>query len=295
MPGLALGIDVGGTKTRWMIARDGVLVRDHQAPTTVWRHGAFSDEDFLRLKQLVTARLDTSELDRVAMGANGCSDEEALGRCQSAFRRVTGWNIRVVNDAELVAAAGGGRGISLIAGTGSIAVARDRAGSLRSAGGWGWLVGDDGGGVGLVRQAIQAALAAEDSGRPDDVLSRALMESLGIPKLLQANERLADAPSAATLARHAPVVFAAAALGSSTARLVLEGGASHLADLVSRLLRRGATGPVFAGGGIFENQPGFFSQVSRLIRQRHGVIALLINDPPVLGALRLAQQMHYLR
>ncbi|MFQ6242775.1 N-acetylglucosamine kinase [Sinorhizobium meliloti] len=291
VPQVALGIDVGGTKTRWMIARDGVLIADHQVSTSAWRQGAFSDEDCLRLKQIVTATFDGPGPDRVALGANGCSDDEALERCESALQRATNWNVRVVNDAELVAATGGGRGISLIAGTGSIAVARDRAGYLNSAGGWGWLVGDDGGGAGLVRRAVQEALAAEDSGRPDELLSRALMESLGIPKLQQTNERLSVAPSAALMARHAPVVFAAAAQGSVAARLVLADGASHLADLVGRLLGRGVPGPVFAAGGIFENQPSFFNQVSRLIRQRHRVIALLVQDPPVVGALRLAQQI----
>lgn len=287
-PEVALGIDVGGTKTRWMIAHDGVLRADHQVPTAAWRHASYSDEDCLRLKRLVEATFDGVTPSKVVMGANGCNDEQALRRCETALRDVTGWNIRVVNDAELLAAAGHGRGISLIAGTGSIAVARDRAGTLISAGGWGWLIGDDGGGAGLVRRALQEALAAEDLGMPDRQLSQALMESLAIPRLLRANERLAEAPSAASLACHVPAIFEVAARGSRIAGRVLEDGASSLADLVGRLHRRGAPGPVFAGGGLLESQARFFSHVSRLIRERYGLIVFLVRDPPVVGALKLA-------
>lgn len=287
-PEFSLGIDVGGTKTRWIVAEDDVPRVDHHVPTLTWRQANYSDADCIRLRQLVEATLGGRAPQRVVMGANGCNDEQALSRCEDALRRCTGWNIRVVNDAELLAAAGAGRGISLIAGTGSIAVARDRAGRLMSAGGWGWLLGDDGGGAGLVRRALREALAAEDMGMPDQQLSEALMESLAISRLLHANERLADGPSAASLARHAPVIFKVAALGSKSARRVLEDAASSLADHVGGLHRRGAVGPVFAGGGIFESQTEFFNQVSRIIRQRYALIAFLVRDAPVFGAVRLA-------
>ncbi|MGE6781812.1 BadF/BadG/BcrA/BcrD ATPase family protein [Ensifer adhaerens] len=288
-PEFSLGIDVGGTKTRWILAEDGVPRLDHHVPTLAWRQNNYSDADCFRLRQLVAATFEGRVPQWVVMGANGCNDDQALSRCESTFRRCTGWSIRVVNDAELLAAAGHGRGISLIAGTGSIAVARDRAGRLISAGGWGWLLGDDGGGAGLVRRALREALAAEDIGMPDQQLSEALMESLAISRLLHANERLADAPSAASLARHAPAIFEVAAQGSKAARRVLDDAASGLADHVGGVHRRGAVGPVFAGGGIFESQPQFFNQVSRLIRQRYGLIAFLVRDPPVVGAMKLAR------
>lgn len=292
MPGLGvtLGIDIGGTKTRWIVAYDGVAQTDHQVPTRVWRQSDFSERDCLRLKQLVEDTLGGAMPAGVGIGANGCGDTDSLGRCEALFRRLTGWNVRVVNDAELLAEVGGGRGISLISGTGSIAIARDHDGVLISAGGWGWLLGDDGGGAGLVRHALREALAAEDKGAPDIQLAAALKASLDIPVLLQANARLSGALSPAALARHAPVVFEAAAQGSGLARRVLDDGAASLAGLVGYLVARGASGPVFAGGGIFESHPRYFDQVSKLLRQRHGLIAFLVRDPPVLGALRLAER-----
>jgi len=50
-----------------------------------------------------------------------------------------------------------GQGIVTIAGTGSIAFARNAAGQTARAGGWGYVFGDQGGAFDIVRQALRAA------------------------------------------------------------------------------------------------------------------------------------------
>ena len=53
--------------------------------------------------------------------------------------------VRLSNDAELILSAlAGGVGVGLIAGTGSIAFGRDASGRTARAGGWGYLMGDEG-------------------------------------------------------------------------------------------------------------------------------------------------------
>ena len=65
--------------------------------------------------------------------------------------------MQVVNDAELmVPAAGYFGGIGVVSGTGSIAVARTAEGHMLAAGGWGWILGDEGSAPALVREAAKA-------------------------------------------------------------------------------------------------------------------------------------------
>ncbi len=59
-----------------------------------------------------------------------------------------------------VPAAGYADGIGVVSGTGSIAVARTAEGRMLAAGGWGWILGDEGSAPALVREAAQGRCAA---------------------------------------------------------------------------------------------------------------------------------------
>ena len=79
-------------------------------------------------------------------------------------------------------------GILLIAGTGSIALARQSGGTMIRAGGWGPVFGDEGGGFWIGREAIRCALRAKDAGEAAEFVS-AIEKALGL-------SRITDAPGA---------------------------------------------------------------------------------------------------
>ena len=79
----------------------------------------------------------------------------------------------------LAGATGGGQGIVVIAGTGSIALGRDGGGRTVRAGGWGYVFGDEGGAFDIARQALRAALRMEEGWGPDTALRRVLLEATG--------------------------------------------------------------------------------------------------------------------
>src|ERR1700733_6565624 len=81
----------------------------------------------------------------------------------------------VTDDAfnALSGATAGEPGLVVIAGTGSIAFGRNRAGRTARAGGWGYLFGDEGGGFWIARQALRAALRLEEGwGVPTSLRAR---------------------------------------------------------------------------------------------------------------------------
>jgi N-acetylglucosamine kinase-like BadF-type ATPase len=72
--------------------------------------------------------------------------------------------VSVVTDAEiaLYGVAIGKESLVVIAGTGSICYGRNASGDVAVAGGWGPLAGDEGGGAGIARRALQAIAKASD-------------------------------------------------------------------------------------------------------------------------------------
>ena len=68
--------------------------------------------------------------------------------------------MRIVHDTQLILAAADVQdGIALISGTGSVAWGRTPDGRTARAGGWGYLLGDEGSGYWVGRQAVRHALS----------------------------------------------------------------------------------------------------------------------------------------
>nr|WP_250972864.1 BadF/BadG/BcrA/BcrD ATPase family protein [Agrobacterium rosae] len=196
----------------------------------------------------------------------------------------------MLNDAELLpAAAGGDAGIAVISGTGSIVVARSTEGALLTVGGWGWLLGDEGGGAGLVRAAIRSCLAAAEAREDSDILHEFLLRNLKIKDLREANERLSVEPSAAMFASHTIALFDAIEQGSKLGAGVVRAQVTDLRDKVASLLRQGACGPVYLGGGIFERLPYFYQAFIDAANELSSDLDIvLVATPPVVGALNIA-------
>ena len=102
----------------------------------------------------------------LALGAQGVDSATTAANLTLELAEL-GYRATVVNDAALIVPAGGfDQGVEIVAGTGAIAVGKDRADNMLAAGGWGCVIGDEGGAAALVREATRAALRAHDEGKP---------------------------------------------------------------------------------------------------------------------------------
>jgi N-acetylglucosamine kinase-like BadF-type ATPase len=108
-------------------------------------------------------------------GVDRVEDQERIG----AWIRKEGITsaFKVVNDAELILEAGtpDGWGVALISGTGSVCLARSRNGLPARVGGWGHLLGDEGSGYWIAREALQLATQAADGRGDAQGLLRAIL------------------------------------------------------------------------------------------------------------------------
>lgn len=290
-----VGIDVGGTKTHLRAVAGDAPVADHVRTSSGWRpHDPVSAAG--RLAGLVAEALPAGvRPSALAVGGHACETPRQCDRIRTALQQHFDVPALVVGDAELlVPAAGLQKGVGLVAGTGSVAVGHAADGTRVQVGGWGAVLGDEGGAAGLVREAARACWAAHDRGEAPDALAAGLLDAFGVPEvpaLGAALESVTDV--SAEWGRHAPVLFAAAEAGSRLAREVIAAGGRSLAALVVRLADRGlAVDDVVVAGGTVLAQPLLYDAFAAALAEAlPGTRPQTLRVPPVNGAVALARSL----
>ncbi len=165
-----LGVDGGGTKTH------AVLINDDQ---TILGEGLTGAGNPLRVgvetaiknifgaieKASDAANRSKGDIVSAQIGLAGVRREDLRYLIRNRFRELLRIRkIEVTTDAEiaLYAATEGKEGLVIIAGTGSVCMGKNAKGEMASAGGWGPLAGDEGGGAGIARRALQAIAKSSD-------------------------------------------------------------------------------------------------------------------------------------
>jgi N-acetylglucosamine kinase-like BadF-type ATPase len=281
-----LGLDIGGSSSRALLSQDGRTVADATAP------GAnVSSIDPALVEERLTSlihQLGSPRPVACCAGAAG-SEVEAGKRFLEGLlaRLLPGCRVLVVHDTRLVlAAAGLDSGIALIAGTGSVAYGRDPGGRELRVGGWGWILGDEGGGAWIAREAMRELMRGRDAGEPIGPLGEAMLAASATHDVLELAGRLEGFREAAQWAVFARVVLESVGKDRQADRIV-ERAAEALAALVEQV-RAGLSmnGPVVMAGGVLANFPALESAV----RERIGPSTVL-HTPPVEGAVRIAQAL----
>ena len=287
-----LGLDVGGSKTHAILADDTGVRAEVLAGSA--NPASVGLEEAARQLRGVFERVEDAPLDAIVAGVAGADTLAATAKFREllAIHR-PGVPVRVVHDSELLlATAGVESGIAVISGTGSVGWARDAEGRTARAGGWGYLLGDEGSGYWVTRMAMRHALERIDQGEPADLLSQQLASDCG----LQGPEYLLDHftanPERRFWASRARVVFELAHDGDPTALAIVSGAADHLSFFASSAGGRlGLTGPVVLAGGQLVHQPMLQRAVrERLAARGYDDFRVLERDP-VHGAVELARAL----
>lgn len=201
--------------------------------------------------------------------------------------------VRLSNDAELpLTALPNTVGVALIAGTGSIALGHNAQGETIRTGGWGHLIGDEGSGYDIGRQALQAAVRAADGrGEPTALLERILHHW----QLKDASAILGEVypgGDKAKIARLSSYVFQTAHDGDSVARTIVQQAAQELAHAVTTVSNMLGLSeqplPLALAGGLLLNETDYRAQVLQIIRQHQPVGSIALVEQPALSAARAA-------
>ncbi|THF74506.1 BadF/BadG/BcrA/BcrD ATPase family protein [Cohnella fermenti] len=301
--GLFLGVDGGGTKTTLLVGDgEGRIVSIVGGSSSNLKSRPW-DEVRAELSRLVREGLERAgrpiaDIAGIALGLAGGDRPEDKKRVAEhlAAELAPGVRIDVFNDAATALMAGtqGAKGMVLISGTGSICCGFDpESGRYVRSGGWGYLLGDEGSGFDLGRQALTAVLKAHDGREEATALTGLILERFGAahPEGLITSVYEADNPRT-TIAAIAPLVLAAARAGDLTASRIADGAAAALAALVvpvAASLRAGEeTLPLIVTGGVFRDE-GLRSRFGNRPELRGiGLELLSLKVLPVAGSYYMA-------
>lgn len=177
---LFVGVDGGGTKTHAVVADDDdqVLGEGTTGPSNPLRVGVTSAAAAIREaveRACNMAQVRRADILAVEVGLAGTRRKELRARMEDALQSLDIREIEVVSDADiaLFGATGGGPGVVVIAGTGSISCGLNARGKRVCAGGWGPVAGDEGGGAWIARRGLRAIAHAADGRGPETSMTAA--------------------------------------------------------------------------------------------------------------------------
>jgi N-acetylglucosamine kinase-like BadF-type ATPase len=286
-----LGLDIGGSTTRAVRAEDGRCIAETRAGSANIR--SVGAEEAGRQLDAVLAGLRTDDVAAVCAGAAGADSAPARAALRELLaKRLPGAAVEVVHDARLIlAAADLDAGIAVIAGTGSAGWGVTPDGREARAGGFGYLLGDEGSGYWTTREAVRHVLHRADTGAAPDALGTALLAACDVATPVDLFDLFYARPERAFWARQAGVVVRLAE-SDQVAAAILGTAAEALARLASTVgARLGSTGPVVLGGGFAVHEPALRAGVADRLATVGITDVRVIPRDPVAGAVRLAHRL----
>ncbi|AFZ69541.1 putative N-acetylglucosamine kinase (plasmid) [Deinococcus peraridilitoris DSM 19664] len=245
---MQLGIDAGATRVKWSLAHHGNILARGDAPALTGHlfsktQQGNATERLQHLHASVHQAWPDVNLSSVLAGITGLDAGEpsalTLRTLLSRTFALPEQAVQVHSDLHLTYLAyyEPGAGALLYAGTGSIAYLLDSQGKAHRTGGYGYLLGDEGGAWWLARESLKCLLRIKDDGQPPPpVLTAKLQSSLGpldwptLRAFVYGSER-------SHLASLAPLVTEAAQEGDPVAQAIIANAARELARLLSNLTR----------------------------------------------------------
>lgn len=258
-----LGIDAGGTETRWALAAPGGAivaegtVAGLSALQMATEAGRASVHDtFAELAQAVLAHGRPSHVQAGLTGFGG--DGAQIGAWLAELLSVTPESVALCNDIEIAyrASFAPGEGYLVYAGTGSIGAFIDADGRFHRAGGRGVVLDDGGGGFWIAREALRRIWRREDEDPGawrTSPMAHAVFEYIGGDDWALSRQFIYGGERGA-VGRLALAVAASAERDPAASAILREAG-RELARLAQALINRFGARPVALAGRAAELHP----------------------------------------
>jgi N-acetylglucosamine kinase-like BadF-type ATPase len=240
-----LGFDGGGSKT------DCVLVDEHGA-VLASAYGSASNplrtgyaKTWFALSSTADAvlarqKIKSTDISGICAGLGGAARTQVARRIATFLERsFPNAAVQVTSDMEIAlsAAVGDGKGVVLIAGTGSVAFGRNASGLTARAGGFGPWIGDEGSGFEIGKLAAAAVSREADARGPQTALTERIFKDLDCRDWNELFERIAKSADD-VFPRLFPTVAKAGDGGDPVACEILQHAAASLSDLTFNVAKK---------------------------------------------------------
>ena len=304
-----VGIDGGGTKTAAIIADfKGTILAEHVAgPSNFQMIGIEKAAAVvLSLVQRCCESVDgfPKNIRATTIGLAGAGRLDDQKRFSEGFRKIASAKkvalrrVRIESDARIAleGAFDGGEGIVLIAGTGSVAFGKDGRGIIHRVGGWGSILGDEGSGFFIGKQALTAVSRHFDGRSLPTILTPMIAKKFKLRT--DADIITAVYHKGFNIAAIAPLVFEAMEKGDAAASEIVQRAASELTGHVRALTMKfyesgerasGRRIPLSFVGGLIANETPLSQALRRQISESFPNVNIVApKSPPVYGAVLMA-------
>jgi glucosamine kinase len=233
---MILCIDAGASSAKWTLQHQAGFSNGAVGPIT---GHLFNDEaKALAYGEIAKIASAVGKIDEIVLGITGLDKEtvvanEIVELIQKTFG-LAKTAITIMNDMELAYSAvlAPAEGVLIYAGTGAIATQLDAAGNFLRAGGWGFHLGDFGGGYSIGAAALRYVTSQWDQGKDLRIF-------------IYGNGRSA-------IASVAPIVGELADAENEIAQLLVQDAGYSLAELTQHVIDRTGSNKVVAMGGTFK-------------------------------------------
>lgn len=294
-PQYFLGIDGGATKTDFALAdADGNLLKRITLGSCNPVDLGF-DEATRVLHEGIRLVATDIPFRKIAMfaGISGGASGDNQQKLSAFFSHFRFARYRNGSDAETIVAAGlqGEDGIAVIMGTGSVAFAQ-KDGVKHRIGGLGYLFDNGGNGYSLGRDAIHAAISAEDGSGEETLLCEAVKQKIKTKTALSALAEFYRLGKRG-IAEYAPLVVEAAKKGDRVAKEILSRNMKEIALLIKtgrKIIGTKTVKAVFVGG-LTEEAEILFPMIREHLESEEDYTLTVHRDALVLGAVALARRL----
>jgi N-acetylglucosamine kinase-like BadF-type ATPase len=295
-----IGIDGGATKTVALIGAENgkILGRGGSGPSNYHNIGVSAAS--VAIKQAVREARQRAGIERnaeVAVVALAAVDSPRDKTTTLQFIRrirIARKNL-VVHDsvAALQAATSGQPGIIVISGTGCVAAGINEAGKYVRAGGWGYLIDDEGSAYDIGAKALRSAFRMLDGRSPETKLAYALKRKFRVRTLGDALREIYSAEFGVDgIAGLTPLVSKLASSDEVCRRILNDAGVSlaELACMVAKRLKmKNDAFTFFLVGGTFKAGRYLLQPFrARIKREYPNARIKIVKIEPALGAFSLA-------
>ncbi len=293
---LVIGMDVGGTSTRAVLADEqGRILGQAISGTGNYNfvpiaEAAKSFQDAIG-RALKVGGHTGSKVDHIVIGIEPQPDP--LYKYIKKAVKYGGIERRVEGECSMVGGLAEKAGLSLIAGTGSVGWGCNSKGRTHMTSCWG-TIGDEGSAWWLANEGVNAAFWAEDGRGPKTVLLPKLLRHFKVKSLRDACTVIYTDPNVRrTFSQFSRLVMKCAADGDRVSKDIVRRGADQIVHLLATCakelgMQRGGY-RVAATGGLVETGGVYFDLVRKGLKKVHPKSDLVTpRFEPVIGAALIA-------
>ncbi len=284
-----LGVDGGGSKTTAVVYDEKGNFISKALGESINYYSAGMENARLAMKEIINS-LSVKKFDCAVMGMSALNSRAG----EEETERFCGGIIdskKIIMDSDLFVALEAmnceGECAFVVSGTGSMAVCRDENGEMNHAGGFGYIIGDEGSGYSIALNAVKTAIRAAENIVAPTLLTEKCLEYFSAENIYELIDIFYEKTvSRKKLAAFSEEVYCCARNGDLTAHEILRNEALLLSQTVLSLIK-GRKKDISVGlwGGVFQHNKIFRDYFCGFLSENGFQNVKLLDFTPEMGAI----------